>query len=70
MRHRMWSGTDDAEVLIVGLHKDVAAAQVDLVGAQVAADDQEAIGEAQRSRILVRRGSSRSRTVRRVFAVA
>src|SRR5207249_10296731 len=36
---------DDAQVLIIGRHEDVAAAQVNLVGAQVAADDEKPIEE-------------------------
>jgi hypothetical protein len=39
------AGGDDAEVLVVGGHEDVGGAEVDLVGAEVAADEEEFVGE-------------------------
>ena len=62
-------GGDDAEVLVVGLHEDVAAAEVDLVGAQVAADDEEAVVERAAVGDL-EAGQRRSRTSRACAAVA
>jgi hypothetical protein len=41
-RRVLSAGGDDAEVLVVGFHEDVAAAEVDFVGAEVAFDDEEA----------------------------
>ena len=65
-----WLG-DDAEVLIVRRHQDVAAAQVNLVGPQVAADDRGTYRPNEQRSAIFRRGQRcvRGRALR-VCAVA
>ena len=60
---------NDAEVLVVGFHEDVAGAEVDFVGAEGALDAEKLVGERALLGDFERAGSGALRAPREVAAL-